>query len=57
MLRNPVDPEEMEMRQNLDLIASLNMIGEGGPVPIVDDDEAEEKNISTDSENNKPPVQ
>ncbi|MFF2755829.1 hypothetical protein ACFVR1_19230 [Psychrobacillus sp. NPDC058041] len=53
---NPVDPEEMAMRQNLDLIASLNMIGEGGPVPIVEDDEPKEVKVSTDSENNKPPV-
>lgn len=28
----PVDPEEMELRRDLDYIASLRMIGEGSPV-------------------------
>lgn len=32
MYSNPIDPEEMAMRKDLDVIASLNMIGEGGPV-------------------------
>ena len=56
MRPNSVDPEEMAMRQDLDLIASLNMIGEGGPVPIVDDQQEEEKK-STEAEKNNPTVQ
>lgn len=32
MYSNPIDPEELAMRKDLDVIASLNMIGEGGPV-------------------------
>ncbi|WP_342600314.1 hypothetical protein MHB48_04255 [Psychrobacillus sp. FSL H8-0483] len=41
MYPNHVDPEEMAMRQDLDVIASLNMIGEGGPVFTNDEDESE----------------
>ncbi len=40
--RNPVDPEEMKRRTDLDEIASLNMIGEGGPVYSVEDCDEEE---------------
>lgn len=28
---NPIDPDEMKRRRDLDEIASLNMIGEGCP--------------------------
>lgn len=31
MSRIPIDPEEMEKRRDEDVIASLNMIGEGTP--------------------------
>lgn len=41
MYPNHVDPEEMAMRQDLDVIASLNMIGEGGPVFMNDENEIE----------------
>jgi hypothetical protein len=27
-----VDPKEMELRQNRDFIASLDMVGEGAPI-------------------------
>jgi hypothetical protein len=43
MFPSYVDPEEMAMRQNLDVIASLNMIGEGGPVPIPDEEKIENR--------------
>ncbi|MDI2589800.1 MULTISPECIES: hypothetical protein [unclassified Psychrobacillus] len=46
MYSNPVDPEEMAMRKNWDVIASLNMIGEGGPVYNF-----EEKEETTDTTN------
>ncbi|WP_197275548.1 hypothetical protein [Bacillus sp. FJAT-22090] len=39
MYPNYVDSEEMDMRQNLDLIASLNMIAEGSPVHLLDEQE------------------
>ncbi|WP_391207934.1 hypothetical protein [Psychrobacillus sp. L4] len=55
MHSNPVDPEEMAMRKNLDLIASLNMIGEGGPAPILEEEEVKE--VSTESENIPPTSQ
>ncbi|WP_185907825.1 hypothetical protein [Psychrobacillus soli] len=45
MYSNPIDSEEMAMRKNLDVIASLNMIGEGGPVYNLE----EEKNEKQDS--------
>ncbi len=32
MERFPIDPAEVELRRNLDSIASLNMIGEGAPI-------------------------
>ncbi|MBE1553161.1 hypothetical protein [Sporosarcina limicola] len=32
MERLPIDPVEMERRQNKDFIAALKMIGEGGPI-------------------------
>ncbi|WP_166462371.1 hypothetical protein [Psychrobacillus vulpis] len=44
---NHVDPEEMAKRQDLDLIASLNMIGEGGPAPKIDDEKIEKKEPPT----------
>ena len=51
MYSNPIDPEEMAMRKNLDVIASLNMIGEGGPVHNLE----EEKEETQDSlETNRP---
>lgn len=56
MQPNHVDPEEMAMRQDLDLIASLNMIGEGGPAPILDEEKTE-KNESPQAENKTPPLQ
>lgn|GEM_PF-6181944 len=47
MYPNHVDPEEMAMRQDLDVIASLNMIGEGGPAFMIDEDEDE---VETETE-------
>ena len=49
MYPNNVNPEEMAMREDLDVIASLNMIGEGGPVPFSLDKEKEQL---ADSETN-----
>ena len=40
---NYVDPEEMSMRRDLDVIASLNMIGEGGPSYILENEIEEKK--------------
>lgn len=34
------------MRKNLDVIASLNMIGEGGPVFLTDEEIDEEKDTT-----------
>lgn len=42
MYSNPIDPEEMAMRKNWDVIASLNMIGEGGPDYNIEEEEKEE---------------
>ncbi|WP_391120233.1 hypothetical protein [Psychrobacillus sp. L3] len=53
---NPVDPEEMAMRKNLDLIASLNMIGEGGPAPSQEEEE-NIKEVSTEHKNIPPTSQ
>ena len=41
--RNPVDPEEMKRRMDLDEIAALNMIGEGGPVYSLDEESENEE--------------
>ena len=38
----PIDPVEMELRQNKDFIAILKMIGEGGPI-YVQPEEMEKK--------------
>ena len=43
MYSNPIDPEEMAMRKDLDVIASLNMIGEGGPVYNLEEDKEDKK--------------
>lgn len=40
MEQMPVDPAEMELRRNLDVIASLRMIGEGAPVFDYEEPEA-----------------
>ncbi|MEK5036583.1 hypothetical protein [Sporosarcina sp. FSL K6-3457] len=32
MERLPIDPAEVELRQNRDFIASMKMIGEGAPI-------------------------
>ncbi|SER66533.1 hypothetical protein [Psychrobacillus sp. OK032] len=44
MYSNPIDPEEMAMRKNWDVIASLNMIGEGGPVYNLEEDKEDKQN-------------
>ncbi|WP_186321297.1 hypothetical protein [Bacillus sp. FJAT-22090] len=47
MYPNQIDSEEMAMRKNLDVIASLNMIDEGGPVYYLEqDNEASETNAT-----------
>lgn len=38
MSPNYVDYEEMALRQNLDVIASLNMVGEGCPATTEDNE-------------------
>ncbi|MFJ7970371.1 hypothetical protein [Psychrobacillus sp. NPDC096389] len=47
MYSNPIDPEELAMRKDLDVIASLNMIGEGGPVYNLE--EEKENSIETNN--------
>jgi hypothetical protein len=36
-----VDPKEMELRQNKDFNASLDMVGEGAPIYHIDKEETE----------------
>ncbi len=45
-----VDPREMELRQNRDYMASLDMIGEGAPVYETEKDETVMKKISDTNE-------
>lgn len=40
---NPIDPNEMKRRRDLDEIASLNMIGEGCPFFDVEEDNIQVK--------------
>lgn len=46
---NNVDPEEMAKRHDLDFIASLNMIDEGAPVPL-EENEKKKKDFSKSEE-------
>lgn len=52
MNHNPIDEEEMAMRKNLDVIASLNMIGEGGPVYQIDEEKETSKATHSESKTN-----
>ncbi|MGE7977738.1 hypothetical protein [Psychrobacillus sp. NPDC093200] len=47
MHSNPVDPNEMKRRRDLDEIASLNMVGEGCPDFIAEEDKKNEKKENT----------
>ncbi len=38
-----VDPKEMELRQNKDYNASLDMVGEGAPIYHLDKDETNDE--------------
>ena len=45
MERLPIEPAEVELRNNRDFIASLGMIGEGGPIyGCYEEDEPVKKN-------------
>ncbi|MFJ8064236.1 hypothetical protein ACIQYS_06370 [Psychrobacillus sp. NPDC096426] len=44
MYTNPIDPEEMAMRKDLDVIASLNMIGEGCPDYNLEEEKVDTQN-------------
>ena len=45
MERLPIEPAEVELRHNCDFIASLGMIGEGGPIyECYEEDEPAKKN-------------
>lgn len=42
-----VDQKEMELRQNKDFIASLDMVGEGAPIYHLDKEDHEDKKNDT----------
>ena len=52
MSPNYVDNEEMALRQNLDVIASLNMVGEG--CPVTTDDKEKISSFLTEPEKSIP---
>lgn len=55
MERLPIEPSEMELRQNRDFIDKLNMIGEGGPIydhPEMLEKRREESHVFEDAEKN-----
>lgn len=46
-----VDPKEMELRQNKDFMASLDMVGEGSPIYHLDTEESAVEPVSDNKEN------
>lgn len=45
-----VDPKEMELRQNKDFMASLDMVGEGSPIYHLDTEESAVEPVSDNKE-------